>query len=295
MKKFKTIILLLLTVSLTMTLSCEDDGGTSVINLEEGVVPNLSKDDSADAFLDFLKIGNGENVGIAFNVDIAQGNPKSSNILGIYRSVDGSVYRTDLFNDVSLPGTFTLTVTDILTAFSELSTINDIKLGDVLSITTSFVRADNTVLNLINEDGTDNFSSNIKNSGIVNVVINYAVSCPSDIGGTYLVSSTGTGCCGVTPINNHQYTVKVTDNGGGVYSLSDFSGGAYDGLFCAAFGICGDASGGDITDVCGNLSGKNADCCGSEISFSGTDNGDGTWSVEISSGFIDVTSTWVKQ
>lgn len=293
MEKFKKIILILFFISLT--LSCKDDGGTSVITLQEGVVPNLEKDASAEAFLDFLKIGNGENVGISFNVDIAQGNPKLSNILGVYRSVDGPVYRAELFNNISLPGTFSLTVTEILTAFPELSTTDDINLGDVLSITTSFVLGDDTVLNLINEDGTDNFSSNIKNSGIVNAVINYAVSCPSDIGGTYLVSSTGTGCCGVAPIENYEYTVTVTDNGGGVYSLSDFSGGAYDGLFCGAFSICGDASGGEITDVCGNLSGKNADCCGDEISFSGTDNGDGTWSVEISSGFIDITSTWVKQ
>lgn len=121
------------------------------------------------------------------------------------------------------------------------------------------------------------------------------VSCPSDIGGTYLVSSTGIGCCGVAPITNHQYTVTVTDQGGGAYTLSDFSGGAYDGLFCGPFGICGDASGGTITDVCSVLSGSNADCCGDNIDFSGTLNEDGTWTVEVSSGFIFAESTWTKQ
>ena len=98
------------------------------------------------------------------------------------------------------------------------------------------------------------------------------MSCPSDIGGTYLVSSTGIGCCGVAPITNHEYTVTVTDNGGGSYTLSDFSGGAYDGLFCGPFGICGD-----------------------NITFAGEVNPDGTWSVEVSSGFIFAESVWTKQ
>lgn len=82
---------------------------------------------------------------------------------------------------------------------------------------------------------------------------------------------------------------------GGSYSLSDFSGGAYDGLFCGPFGICGDASGGTITDVCGTLSGSAPDCCGDNITFAGVVNPDGTWDVEVSSGFIFAESVWTKQ
>lgn len=263
--------------------------------LEEGIVPNMTKDASTDAFLDLLKITDGDDISISFNASVAQGVPKSTDIVGVYRTITGNVYNATLFSNATLPETFTISVSDIVAAFAEINTASDILLGDVLSITTSFTRSDGAILNIINKDGTKNYSDNIKNSGIVTVVVDYPVSCPSDIGGTYLVSSTGTGCCGVPPITNHMYTVTVTDNGGGSYSLSDYSGGVYDGLFCGPFGICADASTGDITDVCGTLSGKNADCCGDEIEFSGTVNVDGTWSVEIASGFADATSTWTKQ
>ncbi len=293
MKTIKYIFLMIIIA--TLSFSCNDDGGTSVLSLEDGIVPNMQKDASTDAFLDLIKIENGEDINISFNADVAQGNPTSSNIVGIYRAASGPVYNAVLFNDVSLPGTFTISVSDIVSAFAELNSTDDIALGDIITITTSFTRADGRVLNIINADGTDNFSGNIKNSALFTTVVNYSVSCPSDIGGTYLVSSTGTGCCGVAPITNYEYTVTVTDNGGGVYSLSDFSGGAYDGLFCGPFGICGDASGGDVTDVCGTLSGSNADCCGDNIEFSGAVNTDGTWSVDVTSGFATVTSTWTKQ
>jgi hypothetical protein len=54
--------------------------------------------------------------------------------------------------------------------------------------------------------------------------------------------------------------------------LSDFSGGAYDWLFCGPFGICGD-----------------------NIAFTGVANPDGTWNVEVSIGFIFAESVWTKQ
>ncbi len=285
---------MIITITL-INFSCDNDGGKSIRTLESGVIPNMEKDASTDAFLDLVKVNNGENINISFNANVAQGEAASTNIIGVYRASSGSVYNAVLFDNATLPGNFTVSVNDIVAAFSELNTTDDIQLGDILSITTSFTTADGRTLNIINPDGTDNFSGNLKNSGLFTSVINYSVSCPSDIGGTYLATSSGTGCCGVAPITNYEYTVTVTDNGGGVYSLSDFSGGVYDGLFCGPFGICGDASGGDVTDVCGTLSGSSADCCGDNITFTGTVNEDGTWTVEVTSGFMTATSTWVKQ
>lgn len=294
MKNFQYVILQII---ITLFLfSCDDNGGNSVLTLEDGIVPNMQKDPSTDAFLDLIKLNNGENISVKFSADIAQGEAVSTDIIATYSALStGDVYNTILFEDVTLPNDFTISISDIVTAFTELTSSDDIELGDVLSITTSFVRKDGSVLNLLNADGSDNFSTVVKNSKLFTTVINYPVSCPSDIGGTYLVSSTGIGCCGVSPITNYQYTVTVTDNGGGSYSLSDFSGGVYDGLFCGPFGICGDASTGDITDVCGALSGSSADCCGDTIVFSGIVNGDSTWSVQVTSGFMEATSTWTKQ
>ncbi|MHA7057793.1 hypothetical protein ACWGOQ_0011270 [Aquimarina sp. M1] len=70
-------------------------------------------------------------------------------------------------------------------------------------------------------------------------VINYPIICSPDLTDTYLVASTVTGSCKAAPITDYEYVVTVTDNGGGSYSLSGFSGGMYDGLFCGPFDICG--------------------------------------------------------
>jgi len=293
----KNLKIILITIVVTcLNFSCEDNGGTSIIPLNDGAVPNMVKSTTTDSFFDLVKVLSGENVTVSFRAEVAQGNPASVDVVGIYRSSLGPVYATTLFSNVTLPQDYDISINDIVVAFDEINSSDDILLGDILTITLRFTMADGTVLNIINDDGNNNVGTNIQtNVDLFTYAINYPVSCPSDIGGTYLVSSTGIGCCGVAPITNHQYTVTVTDNGGGSYTLSDYSGGAYDGLFCGPFGICGDASSGNITDVCGTLSGSAPDCCGDAITFTGVVNSDGSWSVEVSSGFIFATSVWTKQ
>ncbi|MFD1615658.1 hypothetical protein [Gelatiniphilus marinus] len=288
---------LLITIIAFIGFSCENkDGGDSALVLEAGAVPNMTKAPGSDGIIDLVRLNSGEVLTIAFNADLAQGKmPASVDIIAAYVTLSGSAYTSTLASNVGLPIDYSLTTNDIIAAFSEINSADDIKLGDILRISTRFTMPDGRVLSILNDDGTDNTGTTLSNSKLVSIVINYPVSCPSNIGGTYLVSSTGTGCCGVAPITNYEYTVTVTDNGGGSYALSDYSGGAYDGLFCGPFGICGDASIGNITDVCGTLNGSAPDCCGDNIAFSGTVNDDGTWSVEVSSGFINATSVWTKQ
>lgn len=293
MKKLK--FLLLTIVIIVFGVSCQDDGGTSVIALDEGAVPNMVKVAGSEGIIDLVRLNSGEIITLEFSAEIAQGNPASTDIVGVYTTLAGSVYTSTLFSDVSLPQDFTVTTNDIVSAFAELTSTADILLGDVLTITTRFTMPDGRVLNIVDLDGSSGTGTNIQTTVLFTTVINYPVSCPSDISGTYLVSSTGIGCCGVAPITDYQYTVIVTDNGGGSYALSDFSGGVYDGLFCGPFGICGDASGGNITDVCGTLGGSSPDCCGDLITFTGVVNQDGTWSVEVTSGFIAAESVWTKQ
>jgi hypothetical protein len=293
MKTNKYIIFLI--AILAFTVACDNDGGKSAIDTIDVAVPNMSKSEGSVAFLDLIKIGNGEVVTINFRAELAQGKPTKTDVALVLVTAAGPVYHTILEENAQLPKDYTLTSDDIAAAFTALNNANDLALGDVLSISTRYTFADGFVVDIIDEDGSSGTGTNIQNNVLFTSVINYPVSCPSDIGGTYLVTSTGVGCCGVAPITNHLYTVTVTDDGGGAYSLSDFSGGAYDGLFCGPFGICGDASGGVVTDVCSVLSGSNSDCCGDTIEFSGNVNADGTWTVSIESGFVSVVSTWTKQ
>lgn len=287
MKKFKYIILII-TVAM-ISFSCDDDGGTSVRTLEEGIVPDMQKDPSSDAFLDLVKISAGEAVSITFNVSVAQGTPTSSDIIGFYQTSTGELYQGTLFENVTLPGAFTLTPSDIVAAFTELTSLDDLGLADILSISTSFTRSDGTVLNLLNADGTDNFSSNIKNSNLFTTVINYPVSCPSDISGEYTVVSSGFSTDGApvnNPLVNFSYDVTLTDNGGGNYDISDGVAGVYQDWYCAPYGYCFETVG-NFTDVCGTLTGSWTEAFGCPIELTGTVNDDGTLTIQWSNCFGD--------
>ncbi|WP_222981600.1 hypothetical protein [Flagellimonas meishanensis] len=299
MKKFRFLsIVAILTICLFQ--SCKDDGGTSAIELEEGAVVNLEKvfSETNEGFIDLIRVGQGENPEIRFTVELAAGNPVTTDIVGAYQTVSGETYFTVLFPNASLPGEFSMTVDDIVAAFAELERTN-IAVGDNLSLSARFTMEDGRVLDLIDPvDGSNNTGTNIQaNTPIYDVRIEYPVSCPSDLTGTYLVITTADGCCGVPSIANSEAMVTVTADGGGIYTLSDMAAGAYDALFCGAFGICGTvaAASGQITDVCGDLSGSTPDCCGGTVQVSGTVNPDGSWSMDISSDFMSGTQIWVKQ
>ncbi len=298
MKKFK-IFSLVSIVAICLFQSCKDDGGTSVLELEEGAVVNMVKLSTSDPFIDLIRLGQGENIEIQFSAEIAQGNPVTTDIVAAYINASGESEFAVLFPNASLPANFSLTVDDIVNTFDMLASSTDIGLGDILSLSARFTMEDGRILDLIDPaDGSNNTGTNIQaNTPLYDVRIDYPVSCPSDLAGTYLVSTTADGCCGVPSIANFEATVTVTDDGGGTYTLSDLAAGAYDGLFCAAFGICGPtgAAPGQITDICGTLSGSAGDCCGSTVEFSGTINPDGSWSTEVSSGFMSGTQVWVKQ
>ncbi len=86
------------------------------------------------------------------------------------------------------------------------------------------------------------------------------VRCASDIGGSYdavAVMNSTDPCC-PDPANTTA-VVTLTDKGGGVYTLDDFSAGGYVALY-SVFGISTSTDlSGDITDICDVISGSYAD------------------------------------
>jgi hypothetical protein len=287
MKKMKTLKIIALTLILAIcSTSCKDDGGTSVVPLDEGAVPNMAKSATSDSFIDLVKVNNGEPVSITFSASVAQGNPASTDIIGIYRTLAGPVYSATLFTDVTLPQDFTLSVDDIVAAFDELNTTADIAVGDVLSLTTRFTMADGTVLNILNEDGTNNTGTNIQTTVLFTTIINYPVSCPSNLGGVYNVISNGDNTDGQPPAINVPYVVTITDNGGGSYTISDGVAGVYQFWYCAPYGYCFDTNG-TFTDVCGTLTGSWTEAFGCQVNLTGTVNDDGTLSIHWDNCFGD--------
>ena len=283
MKKIQIILLILL---VSLTYSCDDDGGTSVIDLgNDGAVPNMLKSETGDSFIDLVKVTNGENVTVSFSADIAQGTPATTDIVGSYKTVDGEIYNAVLFGNVSLPQDFDLTVDDIVAAFSELNAPTDLLLGDVLTLTTSFTMDDGVVLNILNEDGSSNLNSNLTNSALFTTVVNYPVSCPSDIGGVYNVISNGDNTDGQPPAVDLPYTITLTDNGGGNYTISDGVAGVYI-FWYSIYGYTFETEG-NFTDICGTLSGTWTEAFGCWVDLTGTVNADGTLTIQWNNCFGD--------
>lgn len=273
MKNFK---LFLITIALaTFTISCEDDGGTSnFVSLDLGAVPNMTKSSSTDAFYNLIKLNNGENVSVTFNAEVAQGDPASADVVGIYTTASGAVYSSTIFSNVTLPQEFNLSVNDIIAAFSELNDPSDIQVGDNIALTTRFTMNDGTVLNILNNDGTSGTGANIQTTVLFTTVINYPVSCPSDLGGVYDVISNGENTAGIPPAVDFPYTITLTDNGGGSYTMSDFAAGVYI-LWYTGFGLTFEQPG-TFTDVCGTIGGDFTDAWGQTVPVTGSVNEDGT-------------------
>lgn len=292
MKKFKFLIL---TFALAIfTVSCEDDGGTSFIALNPGAVPNMTKSASTDAFYNLIKLNNGENVSVTFNAEVAQGSPSSADVVGIYTTATGDVYSSTIFSNVTLPQEFNLSINDIVAAFAELNDPSDIQVGDNIALTTRFTMDDGTVLNILNDDGTSGTGANIQTTVLFTTVINYPVSCPSDLGGVYDVISNGDNTDGQPPAVDLAYTVTLTDNGGGSYTMSDFAAGAYI-LWYTVYGLTFEQAG-TFTDVCGTIGGDFADAWGQTVPVTGSVNEDGSITISWSNPWGDyLTSVMTPQ
>lgn len=97
------------------------------------------------------------------------------------------------------------------------------------------------------------------------------VTCDSELAGTYLASATGTStdvCCPDETTVTKEIT--LTDEGGGVYTISDWSAG----LYLEWYDIYGvtptlDLSG-RVTDVCGTLSGEFGEPFGTSTTVTGS-------------------------
>lgn len=253
MKKIKNIVLTI--VVMVLAISCEDDGGKSVLTLDEGAAPNFVVSSTSDQFIDLNRVNNGGVVNLTFKAEVAQGKPASTDIIGIYTTTTGSVYRGVLIADATLPQDYTLNIDDIVAAFSEINSTEDIQVGDLLAITAKFTMPNGTVLEIVSPDGiTGGTGTNIATTVLFKTVINFPVSCLSDLGGTHtyvstnLVAANSTTAC---PTGEVTGTVTWTDQGGGSYLVSDLGFGQYPSS-CWSDGPA-TSGGAIITEICSEL------------------------------------------
>lgn len=288
MKKIKLIFALLAITALNF--SCENDGGDSKVALGVGAVPNIVKITTTDSFIDLADVNNGTPIDLGLTVDVAQGDVASMDIIAFYQR-GTTVYRAVLETDVvTFPATFHITQTDIIDAFAEINSAADFAIGDSFTVTAELTLKNGTVIKILNDNGTRSYGQDIANSNVYKVTQVFNVACESDLAGTYSVLSSGTSTdSGPTPdenpITNHPYTVTITANGGGSYTMSDGYGGLYL-LWYDIYGVTGDYPG-SFSDVCGVLSGSYAEPFGTTVTLTGTVNPDGTLSIHWVNGYDD--------
>lgn len=271
MKKFK-ILLVFLALNLSFS-SCNNDGGDSNLNLDNGAVPNITKSETADAFIDLIAINNDQPINLNFTVNLGQGDVESMDVIAFYKKTN-AIYRTVLDENVTtFPKEYNLSQTDIINAFTELNSASDFEIGDQLIITAELTLKNGTVIVIYNNDGTTNAGIDVTNSPLYSFAQVYNVACPSDLGGTYNVISSGSSTDpGPTPdenpITGYSYTVIITDNGGGNYTISDAFGGLYI-LWYDIYEITGDEEG-TFDDVCGVISGEFPEPFGTNVIYDGS-------------------------
>lgn len=264
----KNIKIILTTLILALfASSCENDGGSSKIGYSSnGATPNIQKTSNSDSFIDLTLINSGSNINLGFTIDKAIGNISSMDVIGFYIKSDGTTYKATLISDITtFPKSYNINQTNLFNAFAELNSNGDFEIGDQLIITAELTLKDGTIQKIINDYGTNNFSSNIATSNLYKVFQSYNVSCPSDLGGTYNYITTNvkapTGETAAGPLTG---TVTFEDTGGGVYKISDASFGGWIGLY----GPGNIAEGVTLTDVCNKIAYTGVDQYGEVFTFS---------------------------
>lgn len=215
----------------------------------------------------------------------------SIDIVGYYAKKGGAIYKAIFQTNItSFPAEVTVSQTDIINSFSEINSTSDFAIGDVFTVSSIVTLKNGRVINILKDDATNNFSPDIASSQSYKLSQSYNVSCSSNLGGTYNVISSGTSTddgpsAEENPITDYPYTVTLTDEGGGIYKLSDAYGGLYI-LWYDIYGIDTDNSG-TISDICGTLSGSFNEPFDTLVTMTGVVNPDGTLSLHWENGFGD--------
>lgn len=264
MKNIKIIFTFLLLAA--FTVSCDTDGGESQLDLIVGAVPDITQNQELPTILNLIDLENGEDVTFGFTIDVAQGNVASADIVAIYQR------GTEIFGPVTLqsgitqfPTDLTFSTSDIVDAFSELTSLDDFQLADNLVITAKLYLEDGTEINMWDEEGRL-YGTDIHNSSVYSVVANYPVGCPLDgsYAGDYQVTITGAGAFG--PFSSS-----------GVYTLQETSQTQRSMTFTYLPGLGGFGQTAVLEFVCGTVSmpvvTTNLSCGGPALSYGSTDDG----------------------
>lgn len=158
-----------------IAISCDNDGGTSVINVTEGAIPDLRKESTTDQGINIIALQNNEDINLGLNLKIATGQVASMNVVG-YFTQSGVVKKAVIQSNVSsFPAKLSYKTADLVKAFP---TFKSFGLNDKLIISADLTLTNGTVIKTFNDDGTPNYGADIANSTIWKVSQTYTALCP---------------------------------------------------------------------------------------------------------------------
>ena len=173
MKNIKLIFMSLLL--LLIATSCENDGGTSVIDLTEGAVPNIRKVPTSDLGINIIALQNGEDVNLSMTIGIGTGDVASMDVIGFFTK-SGVVTRAVLQTGITtFPTTVTYKKADLVKAFPNFASFG---LNDKLVVTTEITLKNGTVIKILDDKGVPLYGADIANSTIWAVSQTYTALCP---------------------------------------------------------------------------------------------------------------------
>ncbi|MCC9061813.1 hypothetical protein [Flavobacterium piscisymbiosum] len=175
MKNIKILFTSLLFI--LIAVSCDNDGGSSVIDVIEGATPDLRKEPTTDQGINIIALQNNEDINLGLNLKVATGQVASMNVVG-YFTHSGAVTKAVLQSNVSsFPAKLSYKTADLVKAFP---TFKSFGLNDKLIISADLTLTNGTVIKTFNDDGTPNYGADIANSTLWKVSQTYTALCPLD-------------------------------------------------------------------------------------------------------------------
>lgn len=182
----------------------------------------------------------------------------------------------------SFPSTFSVSAAEAAEALGW--DVNDFEVGDSFDLTFPIHSADGRTFTVaLNSDLCQQPAQ--PSFGGCNV--RWSIACPSDLGGTYSVVSSGTStdtCPSPATLTNYAYPDNITFTalGGGRYRLNESLGGQYIAWYGACYGY-DFTTANTISDVCNVISGTFGTSFGESFSVSG--------SVDTTTGVVTISWT----
>ncbi len=173
MKNIKLIFMSLLL--LVIATSCENDGGTSVLDLTEGAVPNIRKIPTTDQGINIVALSKGQDINLGLTVNIGTGDVKSMDVIGFFTKsgvVSRAVLQTGL---TTFPTTVNYKKADLVKAFPAFASFG---LNDKLVITTEITLKNGTIVKIYDDLGVPLYGADVANSTIWAATQTYLALCP---------------------------------------------------------------------------------------------------------------------